>query len=117
VEILAVLFEYFQENRELMRIALATMLPRRANCQHQAALPGPVRAEFRADPFADEARCGRGNWTAGLEAASWHSASTDRPTFHLMAHLVAPTCQLNRRTAERIVRLFLAGAGAKTRRT
>jgi hypothetical protein len=34
-----------------------------------------------------------------------------------MAHLVAPTCQLNRRTAERIVRLFLAGAGAKTRRT
>jgi len=31
--ILAALFDYFRENRELMRISFATMLPRRARCQ------------------------------------------------------------------------------------
>ena len=32
---------------------------------------------------------------------------------YTMAHLLMPDCQLNRQTAERIVALFLAGAGAK----
>ena len=32
---------------------------------------------------------------------------------YVMAHLVMPECKLNRQTAERIVKLFLAGAGAK----
>src|SRR5205807_4466010 len=34
---------------------------------------------------------------------------------YLMAHLLMPDCKLNRETAERIVKLFLAGAGAKRR--
>lgn len=117
VEILTVLFEYFQGNRELMRIALATMF----------ASPGELPQRLR---YLD--RCERNfEFIHTLMKRALQSGELDRrfgsrelafgfygqANVHLMAHLVTPTCQLNRKTAERIVRLFLAGAGVKTRRT
>ena len=113
VEILAVLFEYFRENRELMRIALATMF----------ASPGELPKKLR---YLD--RCERNfEFIHALMKKALRSGELDsrfgsrelafgfygQANVHLMAHLVMPTCRLNRATANRIVGLFLAGAGNK----
>jgi len=113
VEILAVLFDYFRENRELMRIALATMF----------ASPGELPKKLR---YLD--RCERNfEFIHTLMKQALQNGELDgrfgsremafgfygQANVHLMAHLVTPTCRLDRRTANRIVGLFLAGAARK----
>jgi AcrR family transcriptional regulator len=111
-EIVAVLFDYFRQNRELMRISLATAF----------ASPGELPEGLR---YAD--RCER-NFEfvhSLMKKAQANGELNDRFDSHelafgfygqtnayLMAHLLMPDRRLNRRTAERIVDLFFAGAAA-----
>ena len=113
VEILAAVFDFLQNNRDLMRIAFATAF----------AAPGELPAEIR---YVD--KCSRnfefihelirrGQATGELDS---HFDSKElafgiygQLNIYVMAHLLMPECKLNRQTAERIVKLFLAGAGAK----
>lgn len=115
-EILNVLFEYFAENRELMRISLATAF----------AAPGEVPRSLK---YAD--RCERNfEFVHTLMKRALAKGELDRrfdsrelafgfygqANAYLMAHLLMPKSKLNRQKAERIVDLFLSGAAAKTNR-
>jgi len=117
VEILAVLFDYFRKNRELVRISFATAF----------ATPGEVPAGLR---YLD--KCRRNfEFVHSLMKQAQANGELDRrfdsrelafgfygqTNLYLMAELVLPGCRLNRRAAERIVDLFFAGAGAKKRGT
>lgn len=116
VEILAVLFNYFRENRELTRIAFATAF----------AAPGELPAGLR---YLD--RCERNfEFIHSLMKQALAEGALDRRfdslelafgfygqmSIYIMAHLLMPKCRLDRRAAGRIVDLFLAGAAAKKKR-
>jgi len=113
VEILAALFEFLQNNRELMRIAFATAF----------AAPGELPAEVC---YLD--KCARNfEFIHHLIRRGQAAGELDRRfdskelafgiyghlNMYMMAHLLMPDCQLNRQTAQRIVELFLAGAVGK----
>jgi len=116
VEIVAVLFDYFRENRELMRISLATAF----------ASPGEMPDGLR---YAD--RCERnfefvhslmkkaldsGELNDRFDSRELAFGFYGQTNAYLMTHLLMPNCRLNRQTAERIVDLFFAGAAAKRNR-
>ena len=116
VEILAALFDYFHKNRDLTRIAFATAF----------AAPGEVPPELN---YLD--RCQRNiefirSLIKRAQAAGELSRRFDcrdlaygfygQAHLCITAHLLMPDFRLNRRAAERIVDLFLTGAGAKKRR-
>lgn len=109
-EILVVLFAYFYQNRELMRIAFATML----------AAPGEV-----PEDLCRREKCERNfEFVHSLITRAQESGGLDRrfsseelafgfyglANFYLVSHLVMPGFELNRKTATRVVDLFLAGA-------
>ncbi|MEW6156330.1 MAG: TetR/AcrR family transcriptional regulator [Verrucomicrobiota bacterium] len=114
VEILTSLFEYFRENRELMRLAFATafaapgelpegidFLPKcRRNYEFIHALVRQGQAEGELDP------------TFSSEALAYGILGL--MNIYLIGSLLRPESQLNRRTAESIVRLYLQGAAQKT---
>lgn len=110
---LAALFGYFRENRELMRLAFATML----------AAPGEV-----PENFSCEDKCERifefihTTMQQGQKAGELDKRFDSRElafgfyglaNFYLVAHLVCPDCEPDHLTARKIVELFLAGAAAK----
>ncbi len=116
VEILTALFDYFHKNRDLTRIAFATAF----------SAPGEVPPALR---YLD--RCQRNlefvhalikrAQAAGELAGRFDSRDLaygfyGLAHFFVTSHLLMPNYRLNRRAAERIVDLFLAGAGAKKRR-
>jgi AcrR family transcriptional regulator len=112
--LLATLFAYFRENRELMRISFATMF----------AAPGEVPAD------ADCAeKCQRNfEFVHSLIKLAQKNGGLDRhfdsqelaigfyglANFYLVGHLVCEDCQPDQLTARRVVELFLAGAGPKS---
>ena len=113
VEILAALFEFLKSNRELMRIAFATAF----------AAPGELPAEVR---YLD--KCSRnfefihklidrgqatGELSRRFDSRELAFDIYGQLNIYVMSHLLMPDRELNRRTAERIVKLFLAGAAAK----
>lgn len=116
VHILTVLFDYFEQNRELMRISFATMF----------AAPGEVPAGL---DYTD--RCERnfdfihsvmkqalknGELDGHFDSRELAFGFYGQANMYLVGHIVMPGCCLNRQTAERIVDLFLAGAVAKKKR-
>ena len=113
LEILVVLFDYFRDNRELMRISLATAF----------ASPGEV-----PEGFSCNERCernfefvhelikrgqARGEIGDRFESGELASGFYGQANSYLMMHLLGPKSELNRQTAERIVDLFFSGANAK----
>jgi AcrR family transcriptional regulator len=116
-EVLVALFEYFRKNRDLTRIAFSTAF----------AAPGEVPPGLN-----HMAKCRRGlefihSLIRRAQAAgelderfdSWDLAYGfyGQTNFYITAHLLMPNYQLNRRAAERVVELFLAGAGSKKGRS
>ncbi len=116
VEILAVLFDYFLEHRELTRIAFATAF----------AAPGEVPAGLH---YTEQ--CNRNyDFIHSLMKQGLAAGELDRRfaseelaagfygqmNVYVIAHLLTPKHRLNRRAAARIVDLFLAGAAAKRKR-
>lgn len=112
VEIVAVLFDHFRENRELMRISLATAF----------ASPGEMPTSLR---YAD--RCERnfefvhslmkqaltkGELNKRFDSRELAFGFYGQTNAYLMAQLLMPDRGLDRQTAERIVDLFLVGAAA-----
>jgi len=113
VEILVALFDYFHHNRELTRIAFATAF----------AAPGEVPAEVR---YLDKCQRNLEFIHSLMKRAQKDGELSNRfdsrdlaygfyglTNFYVRSHLLMPNYRLDRRTAERIVDLFLNGAGAK----
>ena len=116
VEILAALFDYFHRNRDLTRIAFATAF----------AAPGEVPSGLH---YLD--RCQRnleflrslirraqadGELERRFDSQDLAYGFYGQAHLYVAAHVMMPGYRLNRRAAERIVDLFLAGAGAKKQR-
>jgi AcrR family transcriptional regulator len=113
--ILAGLFDYFAQNRELMRISFATMF----------AAPGEVPENL---DYAD--KCERNfEFVHSLIKRAQKNGELDKSfdsqdltfgfygmaNFYLVAHLVCPDCKPDAAAAKRVVELFLTGAAPKTR--
>jgi AcrR family transcriptional regulator len=116
VEIVAALFDYFHHNRELTRIAFATAF----------AAPGEVPPDLC---YLD--RCQRnlefirslikqaqaaGELDERFDSRDLAYGFYGQAHLYIAAHVLMPDYRLNRRSAERIVDLFLAGAGVKKKR-
>ena len=113
VEILAALFDYFHHHRELTRIAFATAF----------AAPGEVPAQVR---YLDKCRRNLEFIHSLIKRAQADGELSGRfgsrdlaygfyglSNFYVQSHLLIPHYRLDRRAAERIVDLFLSGAGAQ----
>jgi len=113
IEILAALFDYFHQNRELTRIAFATAF----------AAPGEMPPDLR---YLD--RCQRNlDFIHSLMKRARAAGELDRrfdcrdlaygfygqAHLYVVAHVLMPDHRLDHRAAERIVDLFLTGAGAR----
>jgi len=112
-EVLTALFDYFQKNRELTRIAFFTAF----------AAPGEVPPGMcqldkckRSLEFI-HALIQRARAAGELDDRfdSWELAYGfyGQTNFYIKAHLLMPGFRANRKAAERVVELFLVGAGAK----
>ncbi len=113
VEILAALFDYFHQNRELTRIAFATAF----------AAPGEVPTKVR---YLDKCQRNLEFIHSLMKRAQKDGELSNRfgsqdlaygfyglMNFYVRSHLLIPDYRMDRRAAERIVDLFLNGAGAK----
>ena len=113
VEIMVALFDYFHKNRELTRIAFATAF----------AAPGEVPPKVR---YLDKCQRNLEFIHSLMKRAQKDGELSDRfdskdlaygfyglMNFYVRSHLLIPDYRMDRRAAERIVDLFLNGAGAK----
>ena len=115
-EALVALFDYFQKNRELTRIAFSTAyaapgeIPRGMNhlgkCKRNLDF---IHALIKRAQLAGELDNRFDSW----ELAYGFYGQTN---FYITAHLLMPGFRANRKAAERVVELFLVGAGAKKRK-
>jgi len=116
VEILSALFEYFRENRELMRISFATAF----------ASPGEVPSGLRyldkcqrnfefVHSLMKRALAG-GELDGRFDSRELAFGFYGLTNFYLVSHLAKPNCPPDQKMPRRIVDLFLAGAAAKKER-
>ena len=115
--ILTVLFDYFLKNRELMRISFATMF----------AAPGEVpeglcyadkcerNFEFVHSLIKDAQK--NGELEKRFDSQEMAFGFYGLVNSYLVSDLVMRDCQPDKKTARRIVELFLTGAGAKKGKT
>ena len=111
--ILTSLFGYLHENRELMRIAFATAF----------AAPGEVPADlcyldkcernFEVVHTLFKQALAGGELDRRFDSRELAFGFYGQAHFYIVSHLMMPKYRLDRRAAERIVDLFLLGAGAK----
>jgi AcrR family transcriptional regulator len=112
-EALVALFDYFQKNRELTRIAFSTAyaapgeippgLHHLNKCKRNLDF---IHALIKRAQVAGELDNRFDSW----ELAYGFYGQTN---FYITAHLLMPGFRANRKAAERVVELFLIGAGAK----
>ena len=110
VEILDTLFKFLKGHRELMRLAFATAF----------ASPGelPVKMNYLKKPQRNfefihsliKKELAAGGLNRGFNSKELAFGFHGLMNIYIMANLVLPNCPLNRKTAEGIVKLFLAGA-------
>jgi AcrR family transcriptional regulator len=113
VEILIRLFEYFQKNRDLTRIALATMFAAPGEMPPGLRYLDRCKRNFEVLHVLMKRALRSGELDSRFGSRELAFGFYGQANVHLMAHLLMPTARLNRRTAVRIVELFLAGAAAK----
>lgn len=113
VEILNVLFEYFAENRELMRISLATAFASPGEVPKQMKYADRCERNFEFVHSLMKAAVKRGELDTHYDTRELAFGFYGQANAYLMTHLLMPRSKLNRTTAERIVELFLRGAMAK----
>lgn len=113
VSILSVLFEYFRENRELMRISLATAFASPGEMPRGLRYVEKCERNFEFIHSLMKQALADGELTARFQSRELAFGFYGQANIYLMAHLLMPEEQLNRRAAERIVDLFLAGAAPR----
>jgi AcrR family transcriptional regulator len=114
-EILTALFEHFQKNRELTRIAFSTAY----------AAPGEVppkldylqmcrrNIEFIHSLIKQAQK--KGELDTRFDSHDLAYSFFGNTNFYIKAPMLMPGFRVNRKTAERVVELFFAGAARKTK--
>lgn len=117
LEILNVLFEYFAENRELMRISLATAFASPGEMPSSLKYADRCERNFEFVHSLMKAALKRGELNQNFDSQELAFGFYGQANAYLMTHLLKPESKLDRRQAERVVDLFMAGAGQKKHRT
>jgi AcrR family transcriptional regulator len=113
--ILAALFTYFRENRDLMRIAFATMFAAPGEVPEDAVCLEKCERNFEYFHSVIKQALKNGELDSSFSSQELTFAFSGQVNFYLVGHLVSKDCQPDPLTAGRIVELFLAGAGPKSR--
>jgi len=116
VEILTALFEYFHKNRDLTRIAFATAFAAPGEVPPNLNYLDKCQRNFQLVLSVVKQALARGELDRRFDCEELAYGFYGQGNFYIVSHLMMPNYRLNRRAAERIVDLFLAGAGAKKKR-
>jgi AcrR family transcriptional regulator len=114
--ILAALFEYFRENRELMRISFATMFAAPGEVPKDLSCAEKCERNFEFVVSLIKRAQKHGELDKSFKGRELAFGFYGLANFHLVSHLVMPGCDPDRLTAKKIVELFLAGAAPKPNR-
>jgi AcrR family transcriptional regulator len=114
-EILTALFEYLTENRELMRIAFSTAFAAPGELPEGLLYSEKCERNFEFIHSLMKKALSTGAFDKRFDSRELAYGFYGQLNAYLVSHLLMPDCHLNRQTAERIVELFLVGAGAKKR--
>ncbi len=113
--ILAALFTYFRNNRDLMRISFATMFAAPGEVPEDAVCVEQCERNFEFVHSLIKEAQKNGELDANFDSQELAFGFSGQVNFYLVGHLVSADCQPDPLKAERIVELFLAGAGPKAR--
>ena len=108
-EILAATFEFVREHRELTRLSFATTFAAKGEVPDQNHCMTKGRQVFDMMMKLAESARREGALKREFSARELAMGVYGVMNFHVMISLVAPEIQLNRKLAERIVKLFLSG--------
>ena len=110
---LAALFEYFRQNRELMRISFATMFAAPGEVPEDLSCAEKCERNFECVHSLIKRAQKNGELDKSFKSRELAFGFYGLANFHLVSHLVAPDCEPDRLTAKKTVELFLAGAAPK----
>jgi len=115
VEILTALFDYFHKNRELTRLAFSTAFAAPGEVPANVCYLDKCRRNFEVVHSVIKTARARGELDRRFDSRELAYGFYGLGHFYVVSHLMLPKYRLDRRAAERIVELFLSGAGAKTK--
>ncbi|HTV76321.1 MAG TPA: TetR/AcrR family transcriptional regulator [Candidatus Baltobacteraceae bacterium] len=113
--ILGALFDYFRRNRELMRISFATMFAAPGEVPEDLSCAEKCERNFEFVHSLIKRAQKNGELERRFDSRELAFGFYGLTHFYLVAHLVARDCEPDKKTAKRVVELFLAGARAKRR--
>ncbi|MEP6663249.1 MAG: TetR/AcrR family transcriptional regulator [Verrucomicrobiota bacterium] len=116
VEILTVMFDFLRGNRELMRLAFATAFAAPGEVPEKMGVSEKCDRNFEFVHKIIKRGLKEKIFDARFDSRDLAYGFYGQINSYSMAHLIMPDKKLNRATAERIVELFLAGAGAKIKK-
>lgn len=113
VEVLAALFGYFARNRELTRLAFATAFAAPGEVPPRLRYLDKIERNYEFMHSLIQRAVADGELDRRFDSQELALGFYGQTNLYLMAHLIKPDCLPNRQMAERIVDLFLTGAGAR----
>jgi len=113
VEILAALFEYTREHRELMRVSFATAFAAPGEFPKELAYVAKCQRNFEFIHALIKDGLAEGVLDRRFDSKELAVDIHGLLNVYLMAHVMFPECRLDRPTAEHVVQLFLEGAAAR----
>jgi AcrR family transcriptional regulator len=114
-EVLVALFDYFSKNRELTRIAFSTAYAAPGEVPPGLCHPDKCRRNLEFIHALIKRAQAAGELDNRFDSRELAYGFYGQTNFYITAHLLMPGFRANRKAAERVVELFLAGAGAKKR--
>jgi AcrR family transcriptional regulator len=113
VEILAALFEFQTENRELVRLAFATAFASAGEIPESTVYLAKRDRNFDFVHTLIKKELAAGRLNRKFDSKELAFGIHGLMNVYMMAHLLLPNHKLDRKTAERSVELFLSGAAVQ----
>jgi AcrR family transcriptional regulator len=110
VEMLASVFEFFRERRELTRLAFASAFAAPGEMPVKSDIQQKRKRNFGLVHGVIKKGLADGTLDAKLDSRELAYGIYGALSFHIMANVLLPGTPLNRTTAQGIVRLFMDGA-------
>ncbi|HTL56289.1 MAG TPA: TetR/AcrR family transcriptional regulator [Candidatus Limnocylindrales bacterium] len=116
-EVVAAIFDFSLQHRELMRLAFATAFAAAGEAPGQTRCREKGRRNFEFLRSLIEQGQRSGELSRDFTADELTMGIYGHLNNYVMIRLLVPDCPLNRQTAKRVVRLFLAGASRPQKST
>ena len=113
-KILVALFNYFRENRELMRIAFATMFAAPGEIPEHLDYEDKCERNFEFIHSLFKRAQKNGEISRDFDSQDMAFGFYGMANFYLVGHLVCSDCNPDKAVAKKIVALFLTGAGPES---